>query len=187
MNDIANTGATNVDKRIQIMLIHGGFHGVWVWGKVVDRLAALGWSAQTVALPSVAAKDQPRYGMHDDAVAVRRRLEVIEDPVVVVAHSYGGIVATQAAVGLKNVAHIIYLAAFQLDVGDSLLGVVGGPAPWWIVEDDMLSAGRPFETFFPMCLLMTPGGRLSVYCLRVIPLLQNSLRRRRGVRSSPPM
>ncbi|WP_108922660.1 alpha/beta hydrolase [Mycobacterium montefiorense] len=142
------TDATNGDKRVQIILIHGGFHGVWVWEKVVDRLAELGWPAQTVALPSVAAKDQPRYGMHDDAVAVRRRLEIIEDPVVVVAHSYGGVVATQAAAGLKNVAHIIYLAAFQLDVGDSLLGVVGEPAPWWIVEDDMLSAGRPFETFF---------------------------------------
>ena len=143
MNDTATD-----DAGVQILLIHGGFHGAWVWEKVLDRLSALGWPAQTVELPSVAAKGQPRYGMHDDAVAVRSRLEAIGDPVVVVAHSYGGVVATQAAAGLANVSHVIYLAAFQLDVEDSLLGFVGEPAPWWIVDDDMLTAGQQRETFY---------------------------------------
>jgi pimeloyl-ACP methyl ester carboxylesterase len=149
MNDIAVDDPTDGDDDgVQLLLIHGGFHGAWVWEKVIDRLAALGRRAQTVELPSVAAKGQPRYGMRDDAVAVRRRLEAGDDPVVVVAHSYGGVVATQAAAGLANVRHIVYLAAFQLDIGDSLLGLVGEPPPWWIVDDDTLTSGRPLETFY---------------------------------------
>ncbi len=148
MNDIATDAATDGVISAQVLLIHGGFHGAWVWEKVIVRLAVLGFPVQAVELPSVAAKGRPRYGMLDDAVAVRRRLEAIDGPVVVVAHSYGGLVATQAAVGLANVSHIIYLAAFQLDIGDSLLGLVNEPAPWWIIDDDTLTAGRPLETFY---------------------------------------
>jgi pimeloyl-ACP methyl ester carboxylesterase len=138
----------NDTSGVQFLLIHGGFHGAWVWAKVIDRLAALGWRAQTIELPSVGAKGQPRHGMRDDAAAVRRRLKAIDDPVVVVAHSYGGVVATEAAAGLANVTHIVYLAAFQLDIGESLLGLGGGPPPWWIVDADTLAAGRPLETFY---------------------------------------
>jgi pimeloyl-ACP methyl ester carboxylesterase len=145
---VAVDDASDSNNGVRLLLIPGAFHGAWVWEKVIDRLAELGWSAHTVELPSVAAKGQPRYGMHDDAAAVRRRLAAIDDPVVVVAHSYGGLVATQAAADLTNITHIIYLAGFQLDIGDSLLGVVGEPPPWWIIEGDTLIAGRPLETFY---------------------------------------
>jgi pimeloyl-ACP methyl ester carboxylesterase len=148
MSAVAVDDASDSNNGVRLLLIPGAFHGAWVWEKVIDRLAELGWSAHTVELPSVAAKGQPRYGMHDDAAAVRRRLAAIDDPVVVVAHSYGGLVATQAAAGLTNITHIIYLAGFQLDIGDSLLGVVGEPPPWWIIEGDTLIAGRPLETFY---------------------------------------
>jgi len=148
MNDTAVDDAAHGDNDVQLLLIHGGFHGAWVWEEVIDRLAALGRCAQTVELPSVAAKGEPRYGMRDDAVVVRRRLEAIDGPVVVVAHSYGGVVATQAAAGVANVRHIVYLAAFQLDIGDSMLGLVGEPPPWWIVDGDTLTASRPLETFY---------------------------------------
>jgi pimeloyl-ACP methyl ester carboxylesterase len=148
MNDTAVDDATDGDNGVQLLLIHGGFHGAWVWEKVIDQLSALGLPAQTVELPSVAAKGQPRYGMLDDAAEVRRRLEAIDGPLVVVAHSYAGIVITQAAAGLANVRHIVYLAAFQLDIGDSLLGLVGEPAPWWNVDGDTFTAGQPLETFY---------------------------------------
>ena len=148
MNDIAVDDATHRDNSVQVLLIHGGFHGSWVWEKVIDRLAARRWHVRTVELPSVAAKGRRRYGMRDDAAAVRRRLEAIGDPVVVVAHSYGGLVATQAAAGLANVMHIIYIAAFQLDIGDSLLGFVGEPPPWWNIDGDTVTVRRPLETLY---------------------------------------
>lgn len=148
MNDIAANASTGSDTRPQILLIPGAFHGLWVWQKVVDRLAPQGWRVQTVELPSVAAKGQVRYGLLDDAAEVRRRIEAINGPVVVVAHSYGGMTITQAASGLANVRHIIYLAAFQLDIGESLLGLIEVEPPWWIVDGDTLSPGRPLETFY---------------------------------------
>jgi pimeloyl-ACP methyl ester carboxylesterase len=136
------------DNRAQLLLIHGGFHGSWVWQKLIYRLGPLGLRVRTVELPSVAAKGELRYGMLDDAAEVRRRLKAINGPVVAVAHSYGGMVITEAAVGLANVSHIIYLAAFQLDIGDSLLGTVEEAPPWWIVDGDTLTADRPLETFY---------------------------------------
>jgi hypothetical protein len=56
MNDTAVDDATDGDNGVQLLLIHGGFHGAWVWEKVIDRLSALGWPAQTVELPSVRPK-----------------------------------------------------------------------------------------------------------------------------------
>jgi pimeloyl-ACP methyl ester carboxylesterase len=89
MIGIAVNAATDSDNRPQILLIHGAFHGSWVWQKVLDRLAPRGWRVQTVDLPSVAAKGQLRHGLLDDAAEIRRRIEAIDGPVVVVAHSYG--------------------------------------------------------------------------------------------------
>jgi pimeloyl-ACP methyl ester carboxylesterase len=148
MKDNLVDDATDGDNSVQLLLIHGGFHGAWVWEKVIDRLRAMGWPAQTVELPSVAAKGQQRYSMRDDAAEVRRRLEAIVGPVVVAAHSYGGVVATQAAAGLANVRHIIYLAAFQLDIGDSLFGLAGEPLPWWNVDGDTFTPAGPLEIFY---------------------------------------
>jgi pimeloyl-ACP methyl ester carboxylesterase len=148
MIDIAAHAATDGGSRPQLLLIHGAFHGSWVWQKVLDRLAPRGWRVQTVDLPSVAAKGQFRYGLRDDAAEIRRRIEAIDGPVVVVAHSYGGMTITQAASGLANVIHIIYIAGFLLDVGESLLGLIEVEPPWWIVDGDTLTPGRPLETFF---------------------------------------
>jgi pimeloyl-ACP methyl ester carboxylesterase len=148
MIDIAANAPIGSNKRPQILLIHGAFHGSWVWQKVLDRLAPRDWRVHTVDLPSVAAKGQLRYGLLDDAAEIRRRIEAIDGPVVVVAHSYGGMTVTQAASGLANVRHIIYIAAFLLDVGESVLGLIEVEPPWWIVDGDTLTAGQPLETFF---------------------------------------
>jgi hypothetical protein len=52
MTDVAVDDATQRDNSVQVLLVHGGFHGSWVWEKVIHRLAALGWHAQTVELRS---------------------------------------------------------------------------------------------------------------------------------------
>lgn len=73
---------------------------------------------------------------------------------VVCAHSYGGIPTTQALSGANNVQRIVYLAAFQLDAGDSLLSSVGGtPAPWWKIHnrengDKYVEPMNPVEIFY---------------------------------------
>ncbi|MFE7750335.1 alpha/beta hydrolase [Streptomyces sp. NPDC057428] len=111
-----------------ILLVHGAWHGAWCWELLVPELTALGWRVETVDLPSASADPSNTAGMYDDARAVRRRLDAAEGPVTVLAHSYAGLPVTEAAAG-ADVNRLVYLAAFQLDVGDSLAGIAGGELP----------------------------------------------------------
>ncbi|WP_081665341.1 alpha/beta hydrolase [Mycobacterium sp. UM_CSW] len=131
---MAPTPADNA-ARPALLLVHGSWLGAWSWEKVQPKLTARGWEVHTVDLPSVADLGGPRFGLHDDAAVVRERIREIGRPVVVVAHSYGGVVATQAAAGLSNVRHIVYVCAFVLDIGESLIEL-SGRVPWWKFEGD---------------------------------------------------
>lgn len=108
-----------------MLLVHGAWHGSWCWDRLRAALGATGWSTRTVDLPS-AGRD---CGVHEDAQAILDELGRIDGPVVVVAHSYGGIPVTLAAAKAAGVARIVYLAAYQLDVDESLLGFHGAPVP----------------------------------------------------------
>ena len=134
---MAPTLAENA-ARPALLLVHGSWLGAWSWEKVQPELIARGWEVHTVELPSVADLGGPRFGLHDDAAVVRERIREIGRPVVVVAHSYGGTVATQAAAGLANVRHIVYVCAFVLDIGESLIDLSGRVA-WWDVDGDTMT------------------------------------------------
>ncbi|WP_409467469.1 alpha/beta fold hydrolase [Streptomyces sp. HC307] len=110
-------------SRPTLLLVHGAWHGGWCWEKLASVLHADGWRTRAVDLPSAGG----RAGVQDDAQVVLGELERIEGPVVVVAHSYGGIPVSQAVAQAGNVSQIVYLAAYQLDVGESLLGFHGAP------------------------------------------------------------
>lgn len=119
------------------MLVHGAWHGVWCWEAVVERLRADGVPVRTVELRSVGEADGTLGDLYDDAAAVRSVLDEIDGPVVVVAHSYGGAPVTEGAAGAANVVHIVYVAAFTPDVGESLLALAHGNEPeWWITAPD---------------------------------------------------
>lgn len=140
----AVTASTDdMSERPALLLVHGAWHGSWCWEPLRTLLENDGWRVDTVDLPSVGSS---HHGMYDDAQAIR---EAINGPTVIVAHSYGGIPATQAAAGQPNVQHLIYVAAFQPDIGDSLLGMVGGtPPPWWQEDGEVIHAKTPETVFF---------------------------------------
>jgi pimeloyl-ACP methyl ester carboxylesterase len=130
--------------RPTVVLVHGGWHGPWCWEAVESRLEEKGIEVETVALGSSGA-DADRLGdLYSDAEQTRECLEALDGPVVVVAHSHGGLVASDAAAGLANVEHIVFVASFLLDEGGSLrglteqaLGVEDGEAPEiWILAED---------------------------------------------------
>lgn len=127
------------------ILVHGAWHGSWCWDKVVGELGAD--TVRTVDLPSVGHADA---GLDDDAQLLRDTVSQVSGPVVVTAHSYGGVVATRALSGLANVKHVVYLCAFVLDTDDSLLSAAGGvPLPWWRVrEDGFVDPDNPRDVFF---------------------------------------
>jgi pimeloyl-ACP methyl ester carboxylesterase len=95
-----------------IVLVHGAFADASGWGGVINALQAQGFP--------VYAPANPLRGIASDAAYVHAFLGTIEGPVVLVGHSYGGAVITNAAVGADNVRALVYVAAFALDEGESV-------------------------------------------------------------------
>jgi pimeloyl-ACP methyl ester carboxylesterase len=94
-----------------VVLVHGAFAESASWNGVVERLAAAGVDAVAVA--------NPLRGLAGDAAYVRDVLAALDGPVVLVGHSYGGMVATEAAAGLDAVAGLVYVCGFAPDHGES--------------------------------------------------------------------
>jgi DNA-binding NarL/FixJ family response regulator/pimeloyl-ACP methyl ester carboxylesterase len=102
-----------------VLLVHGGWANSSSWSKVIPLLEAKGLSVVAVQLPltSLAA----------DVAAVNRALALEQGPVLLVGHSYGGAVITEAGNDPK-VAGLLYVAAVAPDQGESALGLINSVA-----------------------------------------------------------
>ena len=98
-----------------VVLVHGAWHGAWCWERVIPLLDAAAVPLVVVDLPSVSHDNAT---LHDDADYVRGALDSIDGDAVLLGHSYGGAVISAAGVH-PNVAHLVFLCAFALDVGES--------------------------------------------------------------------
>lgn len=135
--------------RPAVLLVPGAWHGRWSWHKVQPALAVRGWRTYVAELPSTCESRPPRKGLHDDAAAIRKQIRQIGGPIVVVSHSYGGAAVTEGAADISDVRHLVYVAALQLDVGESVLGLTSGRAPaWWLVDGELVTPDEPLETFY---------------------------------------
>ncbi|RKN32287.1 alpha/beta fold hydrolase [Micromonospora musae] len=122
------------------LLVHGGHHGEWVWAPLQNAMTERGLASRTVTLPSAVTdvdKGEPYPGMYDDAKVIRDAIAQIRGDVIVVAHSYAGVPVTEAVSRDSNVVHVVYVAAYMLDVGESMFGTHGVPSP------ESLSGLRP--------------------------------------------
>jgi pimeloyl-ACP methyl ester carboxylesterase len=130
-----------MNERPTILLVHGAWHGAWAWDRLRAELERRGWTVRTLDLPSAHTGDLAAVRLADDVAAVDAAITAIDGPVAVIAHSYGGVPVTQVAVA-ESVVQVIYIAAFALDVGESLLSSIGGVAPpWWHVEAGVVTLG----------------------------------------------
>jgi pimeloyl-ACP methyl ester carboxylesterase len=105
------------DNDPTIVLVHGAWADGSSWAKVIERLHAAGHDV--VAVPNTLR------GVAADAAVVRNYLDTIDGPVVLVGHSYGGFVITNAATGAANVKALVYVDAFIPDEGQAAGGLVG--------------------------------------------------------------
>jgi pimeloyl-ACP methyl ester carboxylesterase len=108
-----------------IVLVHGGFVDGSGWQAVYDLLKADGYPVRAVQNPTLT--------LEGDAAAARWVIDAQDGPVVLVGHSYGGAVITEAGTHPK-VAAMVYVAAFAPDKGESVNGLIagfpaGGPQP----------------------------------------------------------
>jgi pimeloyl-ACP methyl ester carboxylesterase len=100
-----------------IVLVHGAFAESSSWDGVIDRLSAHGYR--------VVAAANPLRGVEQDAAALAALLKSIEGPVVLVGHSYGGMLISAPAVQTNKVRALVYVAAFLPDAGETALGLSG--------------------------------------------------------------
>src|SRR4051812_45970414 len=106
-----------------VVLVHGFFADAGCWSDVIRILQGLGLK--------VVAVENPLNSLIGDAEATRRVIDAQSGQVVLVGHSWGGVVITEAGVNPK-VSSLVYVAAFVPDQGMSVTNLISGfpPAPW---------------------------------------------------------
>lgn len=126
---------------MRVVFVHGACvrDGSWWWHPTAKRLAERGVTSEAPALPSCgetgAAVDADGPGLAEDVAAVRAVLTADEAPTVVVAHSYGGIVAADAAAGLDCVRHLLLISSYLPEPGESLASFGSEhPAPFLDID-----------------------------------------------------
>lgn len=110
-----------MSKSTAIVLVHGFWGGAAHWAKVITELSKRGYT-------SLHAVEMPLTSLADDAERVRKMVRQQEGPVILVGHSYGGAVLSEAG-DLPNVAGLVYVAAFAPDAGESPGGITQEDTP----------------------------------------------------------
>ena len=143
-----STDHNEMHARPNIVLVHGAWADGSSWSSVIERLQADGYH--------VTAPQFPLTSLADDVARLRQVLALQDGPTVIAGHSYGGQVMTALGTDAPNVVGLVYVAAFGLDEGESLAGLLGQGPPTpalahqvvdeegfaWLPEDD-------FVNYFP--------------------------------------
>lgn len=103
-----------------VVLVHGGFADGSGWQGVYDALTAYGFHVSIV--------QNPTLSLEGDVAATKQILDAQDGPTVLVGHSYGGVVVTEAGTH-DNVAALAYITAFVPDKGESVNSLIADPPP----------------------------------------------------------
>ena len=136
---------TEMQPRPNVVLVHGAWADGSSWSSVIERLQADGYH--------VTAPQFPLTSLAADVARLRQVLALQDGPAVIVGHSYGGQVMTALGNDAPNVVGLVYIAAFGIDEGESLGGLLaqGPPTPAlahqfvdeqgfvWLTEDDFVN------------------------------------------------
>jgi pimeloyl-ACP methyl ester carboxylesterase len=127
----APTKATQA--RPTVVLVHGAWANNASWAGVIERLQRDGYT--------VVAPPNPLQSLTGDAQTIADFLQTISGPIVLVGHSYGGMVISNAATGNPNVKALVYIDALIPDQGESALGLDSSQ------PGSVLGAGPPNTVF----------------------------------------
>lgn len=111
----ANAADKPKNKDVTVVLVHGAFADASGWSRVIEKLSARGYN--------VIAPANPLRSIRSDAATVASLLATIKNPIVLVGHSYGGAVITNATNGNANVKALVYVDGFALDEGESAASI----------------------------------------------------------------
>ncbi|KAH6876380.1 Alpha/beta hydrolase fold-1 [Thelonectria olida] len=149
-------------SRPTIVFAPGAWHTADCFDLARNALHARGWSTEAVDYPSVGA-EPPTKGLHDDAAALRNTLTRLCDAgkeIILVVHSYGGLVGANAVEGLgyrqrRNEAKVggvimfVYMAAFVTPLGKSIKEMLSGQfLPWMNFQGEYVHPDTPEVVFY---------------------------------------
>lgn len=169
------------------VLVPGAWHPVSCYNVLCEELSAAGYPVQVAELPSLDPRDPSAVSCAKDAEAVRKILiSLIEEDkhVVVVPHSYGGIPGGCGAYGLGKSARekegkkggvigLIYMSAFVVPEGSSLLEFLGGKYPFYVQENTVcVKSPEPKIPFFS-CVIASR----RLICCPILTSTTTALRR----------
>jgi pimeloyl-ACP methyl ester carboxylesterase len=135
----------NMSDQPDIVLVHGAWADGSCWSAVIEHLQNDGYT--------VTAPQFPESSLADDVARLRQVLNRQHGPTVVVGHSYGGQIMTSLGTDAPNVVGLVYIAAFGLDEGESIGGLLAQGTPTaalahldideqgfaWVPEEDFVS------------------------------------------------
>jgi pimeloyl-ACP methyl ester carboxylesterase len=147
---------------VRVVFVHGACvkDGSWWWHRVAELLAERDVGSVAPALPSCGetgtSTGAQGPGLLEDVAAVRGVLKTSDEPTVVVAHSYGGIVTAEAATGIDTVRHLLLVSSYLPEVGQSLSSFGDEePAPFLDIDPDggtfTVRSDALVETFLHDC------------------------------------
>lgn len=132
-----------------IVFVHGAWHGAWCWAALQAALDQRGLASYAIDLPGHGASTSPPGDLHGDADHVAAVLDQLAlSDVVLVGHSYGGAVITDASKDRDDIAHLVYVAAFALRAGESVM--------------DPLATLPPETTALQSCMVGNDDGTFTI-------------------------
>jgi pimeloyl-ACP methyl ester carboxylesterase len=117
---ISSTPARSASGQTAIVLVHGGFVDGSGWEGVSRALKKDGYDVRVV--------QNPTESLAGDVAATHAVIDALEKPVILVGHSYGGVVVTEAG-NHPKVVGLVYITAFAPDAGESVATLIANPPP----------------------------------------------------------
>jgi pimeloyl-ACP methyl ester carboxylesterase len=139
--------AKNTEPVKNIALVHGGFVNGSGWEGVYKILTKKGFTFTIVQNPTIS--------FADDVAVTKRAIAALDSPVILVGHSYGGMVISQVGSDPK-VAGLVFIAAFAPDNGESVCSLIKNPPPGAPAAPDSAATG--------LFLVPRPRKSSSIFC-----------------------
>ena len=159
---------------LPVVLVHGAWHGAWCFAGLQYALDELGVPSYAIDLPGHGTSTQPFTDLAGDAAHVAAVLRQLGTPAVLVGHSLGGAVITEAATLHPEVAHLVYLTAFALDAGESVMSALASfpqarvPLGLAIVPHDdgssHIDPAKAAEAFYGHCSPAATSAAIARLC-----------------------
>jgi pimeloyl-ACP methyl ester carboxylesterase len=153
-----------------IVLVHGAWADGSSWDKVVPLLEAKGYH--------VVAVHEPLTSLADDVATTNRVIDAQSGPVLIVGHSWGGVVITEAG-NNEKVVGLVYIDAFAPDEGESVNSLTGsGKPPSWVAKIQVDRGGfltLPIDVILSDFAQDLPSAQARLLAVKQGPLFSKSL------------